>query len=348
MCYPPFKTGMERILVIRQLRDAGRFPEDFDQHEAGRVMKPIILKLVAKSPYMRISAKDLLSSPLLPPKTDTDSKYLYEITTAISKSNANIDKVQIILDSIYKQTLYKNMATTNTHSSSLLSFNSRSSAAAAATNITSTDEIFFDMKSLNRAYLNIQPKVLRVLTSRSGTSPTAAVTSGSSNVNATTSTSGINLIRNMSATGGASKPVTTPKYGASAAEHASNSTSAAPACVLTTVQLTASISSRVEEIFKSHGAIHFSPTLLLPISKLSQVYSREALHQYTKYMDMNGNIFALPNNLITGYTRYAALLHIENSRRYEVSSSVSPSITYYLCCFTYRTHTYGFYEYVLL
>lgn len=309
MCYPPFKTGMERILVIRQLRDAGRFPDDFEDREAGRAMKPIILKLVSKSPDMRLSAKDLLSSPLLPPKTDTDSKYLYEITTAISKSNANTDKIQIILDSIYKQSLYKNIATTNIHSSSLMNSSPPSAPNTAAA--ASTDEIFFDMKSLNRAYLNIQPKALQVVTSSSGGSGSIAVAtndSSSRSGNAATSIPATSSSRNVSAGRGMSKTIANSKH-----------VTFMHTCLLTTAQLTASVCSRIEEVFKSHGAIHFSPTMLLPISKLSQIYSREALQQYTKYLDMNGNIFTLPNNLITGYTRYAALLHIENSKRYEVS-----------------------------
>ena len=87
----------------------------------------------------------------------------------------------------------------------------------------------------------------------------------------------------------------------------------------TNVQLLSSITNHIENTFKTHGAIQLTSPSFLPIAKLNQIYSKETVHQYVKYLDTKGNIFTLPNNLITGFARYVSLLHIENSCRYEVS-----------------------------
>ncbi len=159
--------------------------------------------------------------------------------------------------------------------------------SSSIANSADDDDIFFDMKSLNRAYQAIQPKAVHIINST-------------------------HLNANMTSTSGLS-----------ATKRSSNSQLKSTTCnndsaLMTSLQLTSSLTRFLESVFQSHGAVSFSPTILLPIAKLSQVYSKEAVSQYVKYLDTRGNTFTLPHNLIAGYARYVALLHIQNAKRYEV------------------------------
>ncbi|CAH3159577.1 unnamed protein product [Pocillopora meandrina] len=69
MCYKPFKTSMERVKVLGNLRTEGIiFPTDFD-HE-GLAKETIFLKLLLKhAPEERPTSQELLQNPYVPPKT---------------------------------------------------------------------------------------------------------------------------------------------------------------------------------------------------------------------------------------------------------------------------------------
>lgn len=138
MCYPPFATGMERILALRNLRDRAELPLDFDKNESGKLLKEVVLRLVSKVPDIRFSAKELLMSNLLPSKTDTDLRYLSEITSAITSSLSN-EKVRVVLHTLFKQTVAK--------------LNSLSDA-------TASNDVVFDFKSLQRNRQSMHPRLV--------------------------------------------------------------------------------------------------------------------------------------------------------------------------------------------
>ena len=83
MCRPPFSTGMERVLTLRALRDTGAIPKDFPSEGPFSAFRQIVSWLVKHQPTQRPSTAELLMSPLLPPRVDTDSMYLQEITEAL-------------------------------------------------------------------------------------------------------------------------------------------------------------------------------------------------------------------------------------------------------------------------
>jgi serine/threonine protein kinase len=80
MCYPPFGTGMERIQTLRALREKGEIPSTFPSEQPFVNLKQVVLWLTQREPSLRPSAAELLQSHLLPPRVDTDSHYLKEIT----------------------------------------------------------------------------------------------------------------------------------------------------------------------------------------------------------------------------------------------------------------------------
>ena len=88
MCRPPFSTGMERVLTLRALRDSGSISKEFPAQGAFSGLGKVISWLVQHQPTHRPSAAELLLSPLLPPRIDTDSMYLKEITEALWRPNS--------------------------------------------------------------------------------------------------------------------------------------------------------------------------------------------------------------------------------------------------------------------
>jgi serine/threonine protein kinase len=88
MCRPPFSTGMERVVTLRALRSTGALPADFPTEGPFAVFRQVIPWLVQQQPTQRPSAAELLLSSLLPPRIDTDSMYLEEITEALWRPNS--------------------------------------------------------------------------------------------------------------------------------------------------------------------------------------------------------------------------------------------------------------------
>ncbi|KAI5477498.1 hypothetical protein MNV49_006345 [Pseudohyphozyma bogoriensis] len=71
--FHPFKTGMERIQVLRELRKPDIvFPKTWDSTRLARHTK-IIQSCLVHDPERRASPKDLLNSDLLPPRVGDDS-----------------------------------------------------------------------------------------------------------------------------------------------------------------------------------------------------------------------------------------------------------------------------------
>ena len=89
MCHPPFATGMERLLVMKKLRDNAELPADFGTSFSTESLGSVVRWLVQQLPTQRPSAAQLLNSSLVPARVDTDSRYLKEITEALWKPNSS-------------------------------------------------------------------------------------------------------------------------------------------------------------------------------------------------------------------------------------------------------------------
>jgi hypothetical protein len=100
MCWRPFSTGMERISIIRDLREKATLPSDYASLIPETLAK-IILSLVQLDPAKRPAAADLLSSPLLPGKVNIDKSYLREITEALC--NPKSEASQEIVSALFRQ-----------------------------------------------------------------------------------------------------------------------------------------------------------------------------------------------------------------------------------------------------
>ncbi|KAG1703186.1 hypothetical protein DVH05_008096 [Phytophthora capsici] len=75
MWSPPFTTLMERAQALTSLRERHELPAAFS---ASDDVKKIVLWLCERDPSKRPNAKELLASPLLPPKIEVEGSYLRE------------------------------------------------------------------------------------------------------------------------------------------------------------------------------------------------------------------------------------------------------------------------------
>lgn len=222
---------------------------DFNKYDTGRTMQEVISKLLVHDTSKRPSARELLLSPLIPAKTDTDLKYLAEITSAITNSSMSSDKASAILETIFKQRYEANNAAG-----------------------TLNNDLVFDVKSLSRAYHSLQSHVVQF-------SPTTQQMEEKA-------TSLCKLTLN--------KKFYTAVYNLQ--------------------QVKFSILRLIENVFCCHGASYFSPALFMPISGLTA----STINHHTKYLDLHGNAFTMPTNLITPFARHIALLQIETVCRYDI------------------------------
>ncbi len=78
----PFRTKMERSKVMSELRDRGKYPSAFEDRVTLSAQK-VIEWLMQHDPSARPSAKELQSSPLLPPKMEVKRAYLQETLNSI-------------------------------------------------------------------------------------------------------------------------------------------------------------------------------------------------------------------------------------------------------------------------
>ncbi len=78
----PFRTKMERSKVMSELRDRGKCPSAFENRVTLSAQK-VIEWLMQHDPSARPSAKELQSSPLLPPKMEVKRAYLQETLNSI-------------------------------------------------------------------------------------------------------------------------------------------------------------------------------------------------------------------------------------------------------------------------
>jgi translation initiation factor 2-alpha kinase 4 len=66
---------MERILILKALRERREMPSDFLEYST-EPMQKIILWLLDKDPAKRPTAVELLASPLLPSRIHIDDSYI--------------------------------------------------------------------------------------------------------------------------------------------------------------------------------------------------------------------------------------------------------------------------------
>ncbi|KAL8287446.1 hypothetical protein RQP46_003304 [Phenoliferia psychrophenolica] len=96
----PFKTGMERIQVLRELRKPEIvFPSTWDATKLARHTK-IVQRCLVHDPEQRASPKDLLNSDLLPPRVGDDS--IEETIRLLSHSGT--PHAQTLITALFNQT----------------------------------------------------------------------------------------------------------------------------------------------------------------------------------------------------------------------------------------------------
>ncbi|KAK4700699.1 eukaryotic translation initiation factor 2-alpha kinase 4, partial [Phenoliferia sp. Uapishka_3] len=96
----PFKTGMERIQVLRELRKPEIiFPPTWDAVKLARHTK-IVQRCLVHDPELRASPKDLLHSDLLPPRVGDDS--IEETIRLLSHSGT--PHAQTLITALFNQT----------------------------------------------------------------------------------------------------------------------------------------------------------------------------------------------------------------------------------------------------
>jgi translation initiation factor 2-alpha kinase 4 len=69
MCYR-FSTGMERIEVLKEMRDKGTLPQEFEEKNPRKA--DLLKKMIVRTPSDRPTATEILNSDLLPPKLDDE------------------------------------------------------------------------------------------------------------------------------------------------------------------------------------------------------------------------------------------------------------------------------------
>lgn len=99
MCWKPFSTGMERISVLKDLRELAKLPLDFVDVIPENLCK-IITSLVQKDPVMRPSAAELSASSLMPGKINIDKAYLREITESLL--NPRSEMLQEVISALFR------------------------------------------------------------------------------------------------------------------------------------------------------------------------------------------------------------------------------------------------------
>ncbi|CAL1531308.1 unnamed protein product [Lymnaea stagnalis] len=101
MCYKCQTTGMERVRIINNLRQANiLLPDDFNSEEFGNQAK-IIRWLLNHDPALRPTSKELLSSDLLPPPLMQETELSEILRSTIC--NPQSTSYRYMLNAIFKQ-----------------------------------------------------------------------------------------------------------------------------------------------------------------------------------------------------------------------------------------------------
>jgi serine/threonine protein kinase len=256
MCHAPFTTGMERLLTMRQLREKAELPAGFGVAYSTEDLATIVRWLVQQQPSQRPSAKQLLASPLLPARVDTDSRYLREITEALWKPNctAAAGIISVLFNNSIEQQQQQLLVRGggNPYSSSLGIADPSSSSNAALNNRASVylsggqdgvSAVSYDLEVLQQSLELLQPRSIP----RRGLLTAAQLLGSSSNSSSSSSSSSATSASSSTLSGGR-----TLKQMALLREERS----------VVSLQYNAAIKRQLRQTFETHGAVHYCPGLL--------------------------------------------------------------------------------------
>ncbi|XP_042236927.1 eIF-2-alpha kinase GCN2-like [Homarus americanus] len=100
MIYPPLTTGMERVKILSDLRKPQvRFPDDLPERKNTQCIE-LITWLLQQDPQLRPSTNEILKSPLLPPPTAEEQKFVATLETRLQ--NVRSSEYQDILNLVFK------------------------------------------------------------------------------------------------------------------------------------------------------------------------------------------------------------------------------------------------------
>ncbi|XP_045610005.1 eIF-2-alpha kinase GCN2 isoform X2 [Procambarus clarkii] len=100
MIYPPLTTGMERVKVLSDIRRPEiRLPDDLPERKYTSCAE-LISWLLQHDPHLRPSTKDILKSPLLPPLTAEEKKFVETLEERLK--NVRSSNYQEILNLLFK------------------------------------------------------------------------------------------------------------------------------------------------------------------------------------------------------------------------------------------------------
>ncbi|XP_063859482.1 eIF-2-alpha kinase GCN2-like isoform X2 [Scylla paramamosain] len=100
MVYPPLTTGMERVKVLSDLRSPDIIlPEDFPKRKSSS-QSDLIHLLLQQDPQARPSTTEILKSPLLPPPTAEEQKFVATLEARLQ--NVRSSDYQKILNLVFK------------------------------------------------------------------------------------------------------------------------------------------------------------------------------------------------------------------------------------------------------
>ncbi|KAF9482948.1 hypothetical protein BDN70DRAFT_828321 [Pholiota conissans] len=74
------------------------------------------------------------------------------------------------------------------------------------------------------------------------------------------------------------------------------------------------VEERLAAIFHLHGAVDVEPPLLMPVSDVEEDKNQ------ARFIDMHGDVVALPNNILTPFARLAARESIKRIKRYHIAN----------------------------
>lgn len=314
MCHPPFGTGMERLLVMKRLRDNAELPPGFGTDYSTEAMATIVRWLVQRQPSQRPTAAQLLASPLVPARVDTDARYLREITEALWKPNSSaaMNIISVLFNNsinVQKPSTGPVLPASGSGKSAEGQLGSplpqRASGLTAFTRAMqdSMPAVSYDLDVLQQSLNALQPrKVPRSITNHWF------------------------LAMGPNATKAAKLALRQELHKERA---------------VVTLQYSTALKRRLCEVFEAHGAVQYSPGLLQlrnnpglalmmrnadrAVARLHGKPGAECVSGSTctpalaQFLDPVGQVVVLPTDLVTPFAKLVAFLNLQHSQRYNIS-----------------------------